>query len=380
MPVFVPAVLFTTGEMAIFPILPASAQLFGADLPMAGFVAGLGLLGQLCFDIPAAALVKRFGERNSMIGAALTAALGIVIAALATTLLMLGLGIFIAGAMAAIFGLARHGYMAETVPLPIRARSLSMLGGMFRLGAFLGPLLGAAVVATLGVGATYWMSAALCLSAALLLLTTRSESMKDTPVSLAGTALAVAKREWRSLATLGVGSAILGMLRTTRLIGLPLFGLYLHLHPAEISLYVGLAGGLDFALFYFSGSVMDKHGRRWAAIPTLLALFVGQVVLSFAMDSTAFLVAALLLSLANGFSSGIVMTIGADMAPAASRSEYLASFRLLVDTGTAVTPPLISVLTIMASLPAAMVTLGGVSLVGAYLMWKHLPNRPIQRD
>ena len=377
-PVFIPSILFSAGEASLFPILPATAERFGADLPMAGFIAGLVMIGTLFFDIPAARLVNRFGERNAMIAASLIASVGILLAGNATNLLVLGIGVFIAGAMNAVFGLARHGYLAETVPLDYRARSLSILGGMFRLGYFVGPLIGAVVVASLGLSATFWSAAIFCLAAAGLLLTTNADTMKNTPQSSAGSTFAVARRGIKGLATLGVASGILGALRAARTVGLPLWGLHIGLHPAQVSLFVAIAGALDFSLFYFSGQVMDRFGRRWAALPTLIGLAVSQFLLIMVTDATSFLVVALVMSLANGFGSGIILTIGADLAPPESRSEYLAAFRLLVDTGVASAPPFISVVAALSSLGIAMGAMGGISLIGAFLMWKYLPNRPTQ--
>ena len=47
---------------------------------------------------------------------------------------------------AAAFGLARHSFMTTRVPLAFRARALSLLGGTFRLGMFIGPFVSAGSV------------------------------------------------------------------------------------------------------------------------------------------------------------------------------------------------------------------------------------------
>ena len=138
-PVFLPSFLFAVGEAALIPVIPASAQAFGADLATAGFIAGVGMLGTLFADIPAARVVNYFGERKAMIYAAAAAASGILFAVFATNLLMLSIGIFITGACHAIFGLARHGYIAEVVPVDKSGRALANLGGAFRGGSYVGP-------------------------------------------------------------------------------------------------------------------------------------------------------------------------------------------------------------------------------------------------
>jgi MFS family permease len=62
----------------------------------------------------------------------------------ASTLWVFAVGIFMVGMAAAVFGLARQSYLTEAVPFHFRARALSTLGGVMRIGLFIGPFLGAA--------------------------------------------------------------------------------------------------------------------------------------------------------------------------------------------------------------------------------------------
>jgi len=87
---------------------------------------------------------------------------------------------------------------------------------MFRGGSFFGPLLGAWVVHIGGPGAVYWVAVVVCGSAAVLLLLTKKDAILNTPVVVAGRTLEVAKREWKKLATVGVGVSVIGILRTSR--------------------------------------------------------------------------------------------------------------------------------------------------------------------
>ena len=375
LPIFVPSILFVSGEAALLPILPAAAVKLGADLPTAGLIAGMVMLGTLLFDIPAATVVHRLGERRAMITGAVVAAAAISFAAVATSLWMLALTMLVAGMTASIFGLARHGYMAEMVPISHRGRALSILGGTFRGGAFLGPLTGAWIAAVFGAQEVFWLGAAFCLISAVFLgVATKPDAPSQSTAISIRAVLTVAKQERLSLATLGVGAALLNSIRTARSLGLPLWALAISLSPAHASLYIAIAGGLDFALFYTSGQVMDKFGRRWVAVPTLLGLTVTFALLPFSFDDATFLTVALLMSLANALGSGIVMVLGADLAPPTKRNEYLASFRLLNDMGNAAAPQLISLLTVLVSLSFAFFSMSGLSLVGALIMMRYLPK------
>jgi MFS family permease len=375
LPVFTPSLLFGIAEGGLLPIIPASAQALGASLPTAGIILGLVMIGTLFADIPAARLINVLGERKAMMSAAAVASVGALIASLATSLWVLGLGVFILGASVAVFGLARHSYLTEVVPYSHRARALSILGGVFRAGHFIGPLIGAALIVLIDLQAVYWNAVVFCALAALILIFIKPDRMPDTPATVPGGTWKVAKRESKKLATLGVTSAIIGGLRTARLVGLPLWALSIGLPPATIALYMGIAGALDLALSYSSGQIMDRFGRRWSALPTLLGLSLTFSLLTLATNETTFLAVALLMSLANGVGSGIILVIGADLAPKGERNEFLASYRLLVDSGVAAAPLVISGVTALLGLSIAMFTVSGLGVVGALMAYRYLPRR-----
>jgi MFS family permease len=375
LPVFTPSLLFGIAEGGLLPIIPASAQAMGASLPTAGIILGLVMIGTLFADLPAARLINILGERKAMMSAAAVASVGTLIAAFATSLWVLGLGVFILGASVAVFGLARHSYLTEIVPYSHRARALSILGGVFRAGHFIGPLIGAALIVLIGLQAVYWNAVVFCALASLILLFIKPDRMPDTPATVPGGTWKVAKRESKKLATLGVTSAIIGGLRTAMLVGLPLWALSIGLPPATIALYMGIAGALDLALSYTSGQIMDRFGRRWSALPTLLGLSLTFSLLTVATDETTFLAVALLMSLANGVGSGIILVIGADLAPKGERNEFLASYRLLVDSGVAAAPLVISGVTALVGLSFAMFTVSGLGIVGALMAYRYLPRR-----
>ena len=375
LPVFAPSLLFGIGEGSLLPIIPASAQSLGASLPTAGLITGLVMVGTLFADVPAARLINTIGERKAMLWAAAVASMGVFISLLATSLWMLGSGMFLLGASVSVFALARHSFLTEAVPYSHRARALSILGGVFRAGHFVGPLLGALLITLFSIQAVYWSAVLFCALAALVLMFVRHENMPNTPGTAPGATWRVAKRESKKLATLGVVSAIMGGLRTARIVGLPLWALHIGLSPAVTALYIGIAGALDLALSYSSGQIMDRFGRRWSALPTLLGLSTTFALLTLAYDPTTFLAVALVMALANGVGSGIILVIGSDLAPKGERNEFLASYRLLVDAGVAATPILMSGLAALLGLTSAMLAVTGVGIVGAAMAHRYLPRR-----
>lgn len=378
LPVYVPSALFSIAEGSLIPVIPASAERLGADLPTAALIAGLLMLGTVFADLPAARFVNRFGERRAMMIGSFATAIGIMFSVFAQNIFFLGLGVFIVGAAHAVFGLARHGYIAETVPFSHRARALSLLGGFFRLGGFLGPMLGAALIAIAGLQAVYVAVAVFSSAAGALLLFTKSENMKDTAPNKGGGVWNITKRERSKLLNLGTASAILTFARTTRNVGLPLWALHINLEVSQATLIIGLAGALDFALFYLGGKVIDTKGRTWAAVPTLVATGIGLMLIGTSNDAISFLLVAILLAVANSVGSGLVMTIGADLAPADARNEFLASFRLILDSGVALAAPTIALTTVLVGLSGGLVIIGGITVFGGWMMYQYLPKHGIK--
>jgi MFS family permease len=157
----------------------------------------------------------------------------------------------------------------------------------------------------------------------------------------------------REFATAGVTSYVLGILRASRQVLLPLWGAHIGLDVTQISLVYGVSSIIDVSLFYPSGSLSDRYGRRAVAIPCMGFLAVGHLLLPLTHSATSLLLVALLLGFGNGLGAGIVMTLGADRAPEVGRPAFLALWRLVSDAGASSGPLLDSVLIGAVSLSVA---------------------------
>jgi MFS family permease len=184
----------------------------------------------------------------------------------------------------------------------------------------------------------------------------------------------VIKRERKKLATLGLAAGFLAIVRTARILGLPLWALHLDVPLATATLFIGIAASLDLVLFYTSGQVMDKWGRSAAAVPTMVLLGITMFLLPLTSDAWGILWIGLAMSVANGLGSGLIMVLGADLAPADARPEFLASFHLIIDGSVAVTAPILAMAAVTVGLGAGFVFFGFISLAGGWLMWKNIPK------
>ena len=415
---FLPAALFAIGEGAIIPIIPIAADSLGASLAFAGFVAALILVGELIGDVPSGVVVGRIGERNAMMGAAVVSVVGLLVCVVAPNAWVLALGVFLVGVSTAVFALARHAYMTTAIPLRIRARALSSLGGVFRFGYFVGPFVSAGVVHLTGTTqSAFWIHVVCCLAAAAVLLVLRDPATgvrglrlpsrasrpehaadgtgrtgapaphPDEPPTDTGAQFVEREahglfrtiRENRAvLARLGSGAALIGALRAGRQVILPLWAVSVGLDDASAALVIGIAGAVDFALFYTSGQIMDRWGRLASALPCMLGLAVSYFLLAWSghLDARVgwFVGIAIGMSLANGVGSGILMTLGADLAPRGNPAPFLGAWRFTGDFGSAAAPLVISGVTAVASLALASGVMGVLGLVGAGVLLRYVPR------
>ena len=366
--IYAPSTVYAVGLGAMTPALAVAALALGLDAARAAAVVLLVGLGSLVANGPASALAARAGERVTMVVSAVLGTAGAGLAWATTAGVSSGpsaagvaepgrLALFLAAVLAvgmagAGFNLARQAYLAVAVPATHRARAMSTLGGTVRIGTFLGPFLGAAAQAPLGLDGAFAAAAAAMAVGALLCL-----RIRDLPVPASGPAageepgpagrprlLDVARARRGALLTAGFGVVAVSAARAARNAVIPLWATHLGLDAATASLVFGLAGAADLLLFYPSGRLMDRFGRRAVAVPCLTLLGAGFLAISLTREPTAFAAAAVLLGIGNGFGAGIVMTLGADHSPPNARAPFLGLWRSMSDAGMLAGPLLLSLI------------------------------------
>ncbi len=375
--VFLPALIYEIGNGAIAPIIALTALGVGASPSTAGFMLALLGVGQILGDVPAAALADRLGDRRSMIVAAALAVLALLACFLAPSLLVLGAALVVVGMANSTFYLARQSYLTEVVPPSLRARAMSTLGGSHRIGLFIGPFVGAAAISLTGLRAAYVVAMVAVACAALLLILIPDVAVPaDLPVATrGGTTMRRMLGSHRKLfATMGIAVVAVGATRAARQTVLPLWAEHIGLGPEKTSLIFGIASAVDMALFYPSGKVMDHLGRLSIAIPSMTILGGAMIILPLTHDAVWLTVVAMTMSLGNGIGSGIMMTLGADMAPFDSRTQFLALWRLFNDSGNAAGPVVVSVVATASSLAGGIVAIGGVGLAAAFALGTWVPR------
>jgi MFS family permease len=375
--VYVPTFLFSTGQGAVLPIIPLLALDLGASVAMAGVVVGMRGLGLMAFDVPGGVAVSRFGDKGVMVlGTAMVAVVAVGASASTSPALLAALMLIMGGGWA-FWQLARLAYVSEVIPIEQRGRALSLVGGAHRLGLFLGPILGGFLGKYYGLGSAFYAQAVMGLAASFMMfiVVRQGSGTEDLTGHGVGGRLVATVVEHRSV-FLTAGSAVIALqvLRQGRQVFLPLWGDAIGLDVAQIGLVYGVSSFLDAALFYPIGSIMDRWGRKWVSVPSLLTLALGLLVLPATTEVYGYTVVAMLTGIGNGFGAGIVQVLGADFAPAERRGEFLGVWRLIGDAGNAGGPFVVSFIVGVASLGLASTCSGVVGLAGAVLMWLMVPE------
>ena len=360
----------------LVPVMPLYARSLETSYSLVGLMLAAQGLGTLLSDVPAGVLVRRWGHKRAMVLGALLTVLGTVSLVWASSLAEAVAYRLLAGAGAALWGISRHAYLAELVQVQRRGRSIAVLGGIGRIGTFLGPAIGGALAAYWGLRSPFaafaLMGLAALAAAALWVPDSERGAGAALPQARLGRVLA---GHWRSLLSAGSGQLCAQMVRNARHAVIPLYGAdILGLGVQEVSWIVSLGSALDMLMFYPAGVLMDRLGRKYAYVPSFVLQAAGMALVPLADSFYGLLGAALVIGLGNGLGSGTMMTLGADLAPAEGRSEFLGLWRFIGDAGSSGGPLAVGALAEALGLLSAPWAVAGLGLAGAAILGLAVPE------
>lgn len=374
-PVYAPAALAMASLGIVTPILALLAIERGAAPGDAALVVAMLSVGGFVGALPSALVIARLGDRWALTGALVletAAILALCVVRSVPAMLVAGFAMGLAGVVLAV---ARQSYLATAVDVRLRGRAMSVLGGVFRAGSLVGALIASLLLA---LGPMEWaLLTAAGLSACAAVATYAFTAPADPGPAADGRAPAMWRPGFgRLFGTLGVGGALVMLVRASRDALLPLWGHDLGLAESTVTLLFAVSSAVDLSLFYVAGTVMDRYGRRAAVVPAMVVM--GGALLCLPLGDAVLwaFVIGVALGLGNGLSSGAVMTMGADAAPEDARASFLAGWRLVTGVGQSSGPVLVAAVVGVSTVGVAAVVVGALGLVGAgWLRW-WLPAGP----
>lgn len=377
--VYLPTFLFAVGQGAVIPIVALAARDVGASVPLAGFIVALRGIGTMLFDVPAGQLVARLGERKAMVVGTglLLVSLGGAVASASP--LPFGAFMFVMGWGWSMWLLARLTYVSEVMPVHLRGRALSTLGGVNRIGNFVGPFLGAAAIVQIGIDGAYYVHILLSMIGLAVLLLIPDPHGRAVVAGHTPTRLRTIMSEHAPVfLTAGVAATCISVLRSSRHAVIPLWAEQAGVDAAAVGVIFGISSAMDMSLFYPAGMISDRFGRKKVAVPCLTLIATGFLLLPLTDSFVTIAAVGVLIGFGNGLGSGIVMTLGADFAPEGSRAAFLGVWRMVSDVGQAGGPLVAAAVAGVATLGAASLSVGGLGLAGAAIMLLLVPE-PLRR-
>ena len=362
--VYIPAALLAFGQGVLITTLPLYVSSLDVSYSTVSIVVGAAALGTLVTDVPAGALVGRLGLRPTMLVGTSMVGAGTLLLAFVEDIPLMVAARIAAGIGTALWGLSRHAFVASAVPVAMRGRAISVFGGVNRIGTFAGPAAGGALVGFASYKASF-VAAALMAAVVVCLILIFVRPMPPTVQTTSGRGRwkvvgEVLKQNRRDLGAAAVAPTVAQMIRAGRLFIIPIYGADVAgLEPAEIGLVMTVSSLLDVSMFVPAGMLMDRFGRKTAAVPSFAIMTLGVAMIPLASDFTGLMAAGAVIGFGNGLGSGTMMTLGADLAPEKATGEFLGVWRLIGDAGAFVGPVAVGLLASATGLKGSAVLLAG---------------------
>lgn len=368
--VYLPTSLLALGQGLLLATLPLYASDFDVSYRLVSFAVAAAAIGTLVTDVPAGAALSKLGLRTAMIGGAgLVATTTLALAWTSSIPQMIALRLM-AGIGTALWGLSRHAYIAESVPVAERGRTISLFGGINRIGVFGGPAIGGLIADSLGLRASFVLAGIAATSALMVsIVWLRPVPTRGTTHSVRGRWAIVGqliKLNGRDLAAASVAQTFGQMIRAGRFFIIPIYGAdVVGLDVAEIGLVMTVASLVDVAMFFPAGVLMDRFGRKVAAVPSFAVMGIGVGLIPLAHDFLTLMGAAVVIGLGNGLGSGTMMTLGADLAPPGATGEFLGIWRLIGDSGAVAGPLIVGAMASEYGLKQSALSLAVIGIAAA---------------
>ncbi len=374
MRVYLPNLVITTGQGAMVPVLVYAAKQVHATPAEAVVVVALNSLGTMVFDLPSGRLTARFGERRSAEMAAAMLVAGLAGCMLARSFLVLAAFVALQAGGWALWSLVRLVHLSRVAPPEARGRALSLFGGVIRAGNVIGPFV-FVLVATRSdarVGFAVYLVSVVVGVAWLLAARDRSDHAGEKGRAQRVRPVQILVDHRRSFATAGLGAFAISLLRGSRTAIVPLWAAHIGLDASSAAAIYALSSVVDLALFYPAGVMSDRYGRRAVVLPCIVLLSVGHLLVPLSHEFLTLFLAAFVLGVGNGFGSGIVMTLGADLTPTVGRASFLAVWRLVSDGGTSAGPLVDSAIVALAAIALVGPVVGVLGLAAAVVVARWL--------
>jgi len=375
--VYIPAFLtsFCMGMLA--PTIPAKVDLIGGTAFIIGLAVGAQGLGEAFFSIPTGLLINKFGNKKIMLIGMAGLSISGSLSGLFQNNLALYFALFSLGTFYGFFSLSRHSFMTQIVPSEYRGKAFSRFGGINRIGWFFGPVIGGFTAGSIGIDIPFYIISIVALITTILIFFTTEpanehliQSNEIKPPTFKETILDNKK----SFTIGGSGHFIMQFLRQCRHVLIPIWAFSIGLGVEELGLIQSISAAIDMTLFYPVGLIMDKYGRKWTSVPSIILLSLGFIFMTYVDSFNGLMLVGLLLGFANGLGSGAMLTLGSDLSPKNQPGSFLGIWRLFGWSGNSAGGPISGAIAQTVGNTASALSISMIGGIGVIIFSFLLPE------
>jgi MFS family permease len=377
-----PALALGLGQGITTPVLPLFAKSFDVGVGLAAMTFAAQMLGGLTASLPVGYAIDRFGRRKILLAGPIITSVALLLTAAAPTFTALLILRFIAGWGTQMWMLSRLTVIADRGG-DSRARQITSMFGVQRLGMLGGPIIGGITAELWGLRVPFILHGVVALLAVVPSFFVVRESNPEPPRRGASATKSATKDEefsWKMLlqppisilytaqffSTLTRGGAIGGGT-------VFLFGAYAYditvLDLALLSSVMALAG---IPLTLSAGYIMDRFGRKVTVVPGLALFSLSMVWLAatayYGWGYWAFVTGFVWMQLIGAGLSGSMQTIGTDLAPPKARGRFFGIGRMVSQAGFMANPLSFGAIAALSGFTAAFVFVAGAGFASAAIL------------
>ena len=354
--IYIPFMIIGTVYQGGNTLVPLFLKLkFNSKDSFIGFATTVASFGNLLASIPVGKAIEKFGTRATQLSSLALFVVAYFIGGFIQLQELIVITQFLIGVGFCQYHIPQHAFLSGNVPLLVRGKAMAGTGGVHRIAGIVGPLLVALFAETLGLQATFFCMIPFMVlnfvwqyinfydkTSEKHLLERRNkeaETREDDNQPLRMSTLNILYDFRHTLFRICIYCVLLTFVRYGRVLMVPLFGLSLDLSVTEIAVISSVSYFCGAIMFPVSGFIMDRFGRKKNAFITTFIMAIGFLVMFFSTNFSSLLAAGVLIGFGNGLSSGLIMTLGGDLAPDDKRrGPFLGVYKLLNSTGQLIGP------------------------------------------
>ena len=378
-----PAVAIGLGTGMATPVLPLFAKSFDVSVGVAALVFVATMAGGFAASLPAGYAIDRFGRRKVLLAGPVIAAGAAFLVATSDSFTQLVIYRFIGGWGQQMWTVSRLTVIADTGSDRSRARQITSMFGIQRVGMLSGPLAGGLLAAAFGLRVPFVVQGVVTLLAVIPSFFVVRETAPGHSAAAGPRADAAPEQQeysWRSLLRPPIPALFSAQYLATTARGATLGGGVLFLFaayaydsgPAELGILSSAMAVVGIPITLAAGYLMDRFGRMVTIVPGQALMGAGMVFLGVVaiapLSFTAFVIGFVWVHVVNSMLSGSMQVLGSDIAPAHARGRFFGAGRMVSQAGFMSAPLSFAVLTGISGFGAAFFFLAGAGGVSALLL------------